>query len=55
MSAAANAAGYLYRAGIIGPNKLQPGAGRVVEPQSLTTAPAARPVVTYKRRLPSTP
>ena len=52
MSAAANAAGYLYRQGVIGPNyrKADPGAGRVVEFRSLTTAPAARIVpVTYRR------
>jgi hypothetical protein len=45
MSAAANAAGYLYRLNLIQRVSNYPGAGRVVEPKSLTTAPAARPVL----------
>jgi hypothetical protein len=51
MSAAATAAGYLYASGRLR-RKVQPGAGRVVEARSRTTAPAARPVVTYRRRAP---
>ena len=50
MSAAANAAGYLYRQGVIGPaSRVQPGAGRVVEPPSRPTVPAAR---TLQKRTP---